>query len=206
MSGNEVRERIVRLEWDLFSRINPPEERAECQSQEARFRALRQAQYEAWSTEACVCYLADLTGAAREGRSLPEEKYIRMMARTDPAGYEALKDRLPPVSPRKRRLAEELNGILLEQTRILRAEYPFLSGAGRPLRSSEDAPGETSVETYQMGELLTCSESTLTELLYHVKSLAARGVSYARLVQENSVRAMGYRDLDDARTHGGPAE
>ncbi|WP_346688652.1 DUF4125 family protein [uncultured Cloacibacillus sp.] len=67
------------------------------------------------------------------------------------------------------------------------------------MRSGEGDGGETSIETYQLGELLTYSEKTLRLLAARIAELeAAGGVSYAELIIENGLKRRGFRGLDDA--------
>ena len=72
------------------------------------------------------------------------------------------------------------------------------SSRARPLRSGEGDEGETSIETYQLGELLTYSEKTLRLLSARIAELEAAGVSYAELIIENGLKRRGFRGLDDA--------
>ena len=166
MEKKQVIDAIIDREWEMFRVVNG-EERVSCQNDRDGFRAMRGAQYDVWSQPACESYLADLTEAERQGRNLPREKYIRMMKDTEPAAYAVLSRDLPAVSEEKQALVDGIWEILLRQTERLREEYPLLALGGRPLHARDEGPGETSVETYQRGELLTYSERTLRLLLDH---------------------------------------
>ncbi|MDR3209058.1 MAG: DUF4125 family protein, partial [Oscillospiraceae bacterium] len=131
---------------------------------------------------------------------LVAEKYIRMMRTTEPARYARLAANIPQPGERAETLARAINARLLAQTETLRARYPYVSGAGRPLRAAEDFAGVTSIETYQLGELLTYSERTLAALLAHVEDLEARGASLAEEILKNTVRFYGYESLERAET------
>ncbi len=197
MEKKQVIDAIIDREWEMFRVVNG-EERVSCQNDRDGFRAMRGAQYDVWSQPACESYLADLTEAERQGRNLPREKYIRMMKDTEPAAYAVLSRDLPAVSEEKQALVDGIWEILLRQTERLREEYPLLALGGRPLHARDEGPGETSVETYQRGELLTYSERTLRLLLDHIRDMEGQGKDYAYAVQENTVLAAGYPSMKEA--------
>jgi hypothetical protein len=197
MVDASVLDEVVEIEWDMFHNVND-EAREDCQENRPTFEAMRRAQYSTWSEEALESYLRDLRGAVSEGRNLLREKYAHMMEVTDPQGYEALKDTLPPVSDEKRELVAELWKHFESQTLALRKDYPVLGMAGRPLYAADVDDGQTSLETYQTGEMLTYSETTLRALLAHVRKLEEQGTSLVRQIQENSVTCLGYASLEDA--------
>ena len=193
-------ERILEIlgkEWEMFHNVNG-EERASCQNNKPMFVAMRRGQYDIWSEEALASYENDLDRARDEGRNIAREKYINMMKSTDPAGYEIAKAELPEYSEEKVRLTDEIWGILGRQTAEMREKYPIVSSTGRPLYAKDEAYGDTSVETYQKGELLTYSAETLKLLLKEIKDMEARGESFAFDVQENSGKNLGYASMDEA--------
>jgi len=206
---HETIDRIVSIEWEMFTAVNEGKARASCQEDQQTFEVMRISQFGAWSTGAAASYLDDLEAALAVGRNLVEEKYINMMKTTRPEEYNALLSRLTLPTEKARALAQELNDMLVKQTRALFEDYPYVSGRSRPLYSEFDNYG-TSVETYQLGELLTYSEKTLAALKAHVLSLAGSGKTYAKTVLENTVRFYGYESLDDAeavaRNHYGYGE
>lgn len=195
--NKEIIGKIVSAEWEMFSAVNEGEARASCQEDRTTFEGMRRAQFMEWSPAVVGSYLDDLDAAARKGRNLIEEKYIHMMKTTEPSHYEALLERVEKPSVAVLDLAGEVSGMLLEQTRVLFEDYPYVSGQGRPLYSAFDYGG-TSVETYQYGELLTYSEKTLAALKEHIAALKADGVSLARKILESTVRFYGYDSLDTA--------
>lgn len=197
MENNELIEQLVALEWPMFHQVNG-EDRASCQENEAMFRAMRGAQFRAWSDRAARCYLEDLKSARAAGRSLVREKYIWMMADTDPEGFAHFKGELPALSRAQEGLIARLWEHFLPQTQRLRQQFPAVALGGRPLLAREAGPEETSIETYQLGEWKTYSEATLSALLEHTLALEEQGVDLVRRIQENSVTAMGYPSLEDA--------
>jgi hypothetical protein len=159
---------------------------------------MRRGQFDAWSQDAAESYLEDLTAAEAAGGNLVEEKYIHMMRTTEPSRYAKLLARIPQPTDAARALAVALSNTLLEQTKLLFEDYPHVAGSGRPLYSTQDFGGVASIETYQMGELLTYSERTLDKLLRHVLALESEGISFARSVLENSAAFYGYKSLEEA--------
>ena len=194
---NELIDEIISLEWDMFTSVNEGEDPASCQEDHDTFQGMRKAQFSAWSLGAAQSYLSDLEAAKQEGRNLVEAKYIHMMKTTEPRKYDALLSRVKMPDEDAEALANDVSALLLEQTRLLFEDYPYVAGQGRPLYSTFDHSA-VSIETYQLGELLTYSGNTLTALRRHVVELADEGVSLARVILENSISFYGYKSLDAA--------
>lgn len=190
-------EAIISTEWDMFISVNEGSERAECQEDFTTFSGMRTAQFETWPHGAVESYLDDLTAARKEGRNLVEAKYIHMMKTTEPSKYSILIQRITQPADDVCSLAREISDMLLEQTRELFETYPYVSGQGRPLYSTQDG-NEVSVETYQHSELLTYSVKTLAALKEHILALKKDGISLAREILQNSVKFYGYESLDTA--------
>jgi hypothetical protein len=159
---------------------------------------MRRGQFEAWSAAACEAYADDLADAELDGRNLVAEKYIHMMKNTAPAQYELLSETIPVADSNVLALARDICDKLLKQTEVLFEKYPYVTGAGRPLRAVFDRAGVTSIETYQLGELLTYSETTLRALKAHLEALEKDNRLLAREILENTVRYYGYKSLDEA--------
>jgi len=189
---------IISIEWKMFQAVNEGGSKASCQNDHVTFDRMRRAQFEAWPAEALGSYLRDLETAKSAGHNLVEEKYIRMMERTAPDEYVLLQGRLPALTLARRQLAEEIAEKLMRQTEELFARFPDAAGAFRPLHSEQDTPWSTSLETYQLGELLTYSENTLIVLREHILALEAQGISLAKCILESSIRPYGLRDLEEA--------
>ncbi|MDR2665495.1 MAG: DUF4125 family protein [Oscillospiraceae bacterium] len=198
LARKETVDEIVSREWNMFQAVNEGGARADCQDDRVTFDGMRRGQFDAWSQEAAESYLGDLEAAEGAGRNLVAEKYIHMMKTTEPAKHGLLSAKVPQPTAAARALAEELSGKLLVQTRELFGNYPYVTGSGRPLYATQDFGGVTSIETYQLGELLTYSERTLGALLRHVETLEGEGVSFAREVLVNSASFYGYKSLDEA--------
>jgi len=181
----------------MFTAVNEGKERAGCQEDRPTFEGMRFAQFSAWPQECAVSYLDDLETAVQTGRNLVEEKYIHMMKYSQPVEYKALLHRVIMPTVAAKELAERLCGILVEQARILSHRFPYVAGQGRPLYAKQDYRG-TSIETYQLGELLTYSEGTLSKLLEYVEAYKKDGGSLARDITVNTVLFYGYESLEQA--------
>lgn len=201
MNGKIVREQIAAAEWEMFQATHQKGGRASCQDDWDTFYRMRLAQFNAWSDEAAESYLEDLRAAAAQGRNLIAEKYLHMMKSTYPAEYETQTHFLPFLSEEKRALANEICDEMIAQTIPLRQAFPHVSETGRPLFRSEDRPGVTSIQTYQLGELLTYSEKTLQLLKKHLFALQAEGRSLAEEVMSRSVCSYGFSSLEEAERY-----
>ncbi len=197
MNKEKIIESIIELEWPMFREVNW-DTRADCQENYPMFVNMRTAQFSAWNGEALSAYREDLRAAEGEGRNLLRDKYIHMMASTDPAGYLHFLPELPPVSEEKKQLVEAIWQIMLPQTVELRRKYPNVGKLGRPLLSADERNGYASVETYEKGELLTYSEKTLRALLAWIRGQAEAGVSVAAQIQESGILSVGYASMEEA--------
>jgi len=193
---SEVIDGIILIEWGMFQAVNEGGPRASCQDDEETFQAMRRAQFSAWSEDAAGSYFQDLMRANIAGRNLIAEKYIHMMRETAPEEYAALSASIPKPKAAAAELAREINACLLEQTRVLREKYPRVADAGRPLYAQDDIYGTVSVETYQLGELLTYSPQTLQILRDYV--LSEDGADLAERILKNTVGYYGYKSLEEA--------
>ncbi len=198
MDGKELREQIIEAEWKMFQATHNKGGRASCQDDYMTFYNMRRAQFDAWNEETAESYLEDLEMAENCGRNLIAEKYLNMMKHTHPEEYEAQKHFLPDVSEEKQRLSDEICSEMIAQTIPLREDFPHVGDSGRPLFSEEDNKGFISVQTYQMGELLTYSERTLYLLRDHLFSLKKMGKSLAREVTSRSICSYGFASLEEA--------
>lgn len=198
VDNDTIINRIIALEWDMFQAVNKGGPRASCQEDRETFEGMRRGQFEAWSADTCRSYLDDLLNAVRDGRNLLTEKYIHMMKYSFPAQYDELIKRIPVPDEQVVKLAGEISDRLLEQTAALFKLYPCVTGLGRPLRSVSDFSGVASIESYQLGELLTYSVNTLRLLKNHLLALEKDGKPLARVIYENTVKYYGYKTLDEA--------
>ena len=197
MEKERIIERIVELEWPMFREVNG-DTRADCQENYPMFVNMRTSQFSAWNEEALLAYEEDLLAAEKEQHNLLRDKYIHMMASTEPEGYLHFLPELPPVSEEKKELVEKIWQLMLPQTVELRRKYPNVGKLGRPLLASQERNGYASVETYEKGELMTYSEKTLRALLAWIETQAAAGVSVAAQIQEKGILSVGYASMEEA--------
>ncbi len=198
MIMEELINEIIALEWAFFDKVRNEGGRAPCQDDFRTFRTMRASQYEAWNEATLSSWRDDLTAARAAGRNPLAEKYGYMMCIDAPEENRALAAQLPPVTEEKLALARAIVKKLAPQNEAFAARHPLVASRARPLRSGEGDGGETSIETYQLGELLTYSEKTLRLLAARIAELEAAGVSYAELIIENGLKRRGFRGLDDA--------
>ena len=189
---------IVQREWDFFQKVQNEGGRADCQDDPQTFQIMRRSQFLAWSERARESYLEDLIAAKESGRNLLTEKYAYMMKFTASEDFARIEKLLPPITEEKERLAEELAQIHIEWRISFENRYPRLAGKGRPLRSEEDTVFRTSFESYLKGELYTYSEKTLKLCLEDAKMMQEKGENQSIAIMQNTVRAYGYRTLEEA--------
>ena len=198
MEKSELVQLLLKKEWEMFHNVNG-EKRSDCQQDYRGFVAMRKAMYDAWDEDTLKSYLTDLENAEAEGSNLAREKYIRMMEHTAAEEYKAFEHELPQVSVEKAAIVAEIWKHMLSQTVKMHEKYPILALGGRPL-SIEEEREWPSIETYQKSELLTYSDRTLTYYLRNLKTLESQGIDLAYIIQENTVKNLGYSSMDEAET------
>ncbi len=198
MTREEKIEALIQTEWELFQQVHNEGGRASCQDDPETFHIMRKSQFSPWPEELIDSYRADLARAEEAGRNLLTEKYAWMMASTAPEEFQAIRRFLQPPSFLGGQQIEEITTIQVEWMREYRSRYPQLASGNRVLETSQDTPFETSFETYLRGELHTYSGQTLSLYRDFVKRLEQEGKNLTLLIMEETVRAYGYRDLEDA--------
>lgn len=192
-------EEIIKIEWEMFQKVDNIGGRASCQEDPETFYIMRKSQYDNWSGEMIDCYLDFARKCAAEGRNLPAEKYARMMAYTNLHYFNKhLAHKLPPVPLSHYRIINRIVEKLIVWEEDMAVRYPKLSGTGRPIRSSEDYKGFTSMETYARGELETYPRELLELYSAYVDSLAEQGKSLAEMNQLTMVKFYGYDSIEEA--------
>ncbi|MDR2131946.1 MAG: DUF4125 family protein [Clostridiales Family XIII bacterium] len=189
---------IIAMEWDMFDKVESVSGRADCQDDRATFDLMRGSQFEAWSEDMLRSYLADLEEAREDGRNLLTEKYAYIMEYTAPLEFQAIKDRLPPVSDDKKAAVRRIADLCLADYDAFAAEYPLLAARSRPSRIDRQTDEHPSAEAYMLGELSTFSLRTLRLYLEHLSRLRESGRSISRAIIENSVKKYGFASLEDA--------
>ncbi len=191
---SELVEEILKIEWDMFQKVNNKGGRASCQNNYPTFEIMRSSQYKAWSTELLESYLEDLNNAVKNRRNLVMEKYARMMKHTHFLEYQEIKHSLPYISPEVSELIKEVYGLYKLQDEIYSKKYPKLRSTGRP----DDLAKTATVDVYFEGEISTFSENTLKLFKQYLEELSSKNENLAIKINENIAIAYGYESIDDA--------
>ncbi len=181
---------IVRIEFDLFDKVNNQGGRASCQDDFATFEIMRGAQFDAWNEKMRESYLDDLKTTMANDRNLVLEKYAYMTGYSYMGESETLEE--------KKRLVEEIMSIMGEWTVAMREKYPNVTRHSRPM--SGEAGGLYPLDSYLMCELYTYSARTLGLFRDYLDELSAQGRSLPLMIMDNTVRRYGYKDMDDAES------
>ncbi|KAB7789256.1 hypothetical protein F7D08_0208 [Bifidobacterium cebidarum] len=198
---DELREAIVRHEWNQFQNTNNEGGRAACQGNWPVFHQMRLAQFLTWPHDLLVSYAADLDAADEIGRNLITEKYGRMMASTAPDEFaKNIEPYIPELSADRIARQEQVITQQVAWAADFRERYPRLGQAMRVLTTSEDTSQATSFETYLRGELGTYSDATFN--LYEAMISERASATPPRNITEetllHTVRLGGFDSLDEA--------
>ncbi len=197
MKRDEIIERVLALEWDMFTNVAGVNGRASCQDDKKTFLVMRRAQSEIWSTDTLTSYMADLESAGRNKVNLMSIKYARMMEITYPDEYENIKNRLPPVSERIDELVSRIVNYHLAWSIDASKKYPKLFSLGRPVATAvENMQHTISIENYLRSELLTYSENTLKLCLQDTMKAFDNKVNLSIEILRNTAKNYGYDSLD----------
>ncbi len=196
--NKELMEKVLQLEWEMFSSVRNFGRRASCQLDGKTFRIVRYSQECDWPEELLASYYEDLAAARRDGRNLMTEKYAWMMESTFPAEFAELVGQLPAIDSATLESIEEIVSVNVDWKLAICDRYPKLSSRGRAIRSSEDSSFETSFETYLRGELKTCSPRTIALLREFTLGRKTEGVNGAERDLLNQVRQYGFATLEQA--------
>lgn len=155
-------DKIANYEWDMLLTVNAGGVRLACQNNKPMFFLMRKSQWEVYPAEIQAAYLTDIHRAVNERRNLMVEKYGYMMAETDPAAFEKIRQALPEITQEKRTLVEEVVADHKVWYNEAKSLLPETIGAGRT--ESPDNPQLASVQNYLRGELYTYSIKTLQKI------------------------------------------
>ncbi len=199
MNKKEKTEQIIELEWEMFQNVENIGGRASCQDDFETFYIMRKSQYDNWTEEMTDKYLAFAIKSKNDGRNLISEKYARMMAYTDLHYFNKhLKDYLPFVPAENFRIINQIVDRLIFWEEEMAVRYPKLAGTARPIRSSEDKNGFTSMETYARGELETYPKELLLLYKDYVDKLWDEGISLSQKNLNSMVQMYGYDNIEEA--------
>ena len=137
LTEDELREAIVRHEWDQFQRTNNEGGRAACQGNWPVFHQMRLAQFLTWERPLLTSYAADLDAADHVGRNLVTEKYGRMMASTAPEDFtKNIEPYIPRPSEERVARQEQVIAQQVAWAKDFRERYPKLGEAMRALTTT----------------------------------------------------------------------
>ena len=194
----EYIDKIINLEWEMFSSVQNAGRRADCQDDPETFRIMRYSQECEWPEALLASYHSDLVGAKAAGRNLMAEKYAWMMEATFPEEFQEIVHLLPPVDAVSLMLIEKIVAINVGWKLELCAKFPKLSGQGRAVCSSQDSLQETSFETYLRGELKTYSTESIALLYDFTMRQSNAGVNGTAVTLLNQVKQYGFDALEQA--------
>ncbi len=197
-SRENLMAKLVKIEWDMFSNVKNIGGRAFCQDDPATFEIMRSSQFSGWSKDALESYLQDLEDTKKAGRNLLTEKYARMEKSTSPWEYAKIKHLIPPLDSEVLPLINKIVEIEIEWVEELSKKIPYVIGVGRPIRSSQDSPFATSLETYLRGELETYSKRTLELYYKNILDKKSQGTNGEETIYENTVKGYGFKSLEEA--------
>ncbi len=198
MEREQIIEKILAMEWNMFTSVKGASGRSSCQDDKRTFLVMRMAQADIWSTDTLSSYLEDLESADKDDMNLMTIKYARMMEITFPDEYENIKDRLPSISENTHNLVREIVGYHLAWSIEASKKYPRLFSLGRPVDTAEMKTQHTiSIENYLRSELLTYSENTLRLCLKDTMEAFDNKVNLSMEVLRNTAKRYGYGSLDE---------
>ena len=196
MKKDELIQQILAIEWPMFQTVHNWKERADCQDDEHTFTIMRLSQFAAWDESTLMSYYKDLRETKKDGRNIMTEKYAYMMAKTHPNEFALIQNDLPAVSMEKRQLAHMILRQQLHWMTEITRSYPNRKRKGRPLRQLDASAGETSFETYTLGELLTYSLTTLQSLWAHIQQLKRLGRNLNLEILQYTAALYGFTSID----------
>jgi hypothetical protein len=197
MERVKVIEKILELEWDMFTSVKGAGGRATCQDDKKTFLVMRRAQADVWSTDTLSSYLGDLEVATKGSINLMSIKYARMMEITFPDEYENIKDLLPTETEKVLNLVNKIVKYHLSWSIDASKKYPHLFSLGRPVASAGISTQHTiTIENYLRSELLTYSENTLKLCLKDTIEAFDNKVNLSLEILGNTARSYGYESLD----------
>lgn len=196
---------IIKLEWEQFQKVENEGGRATCQDDYETFVIMRKSQFLTWDKEVLESYREDLIEAEEQNWNLLMEKYARMMESTAPLQYTEFADILPKRNEKRIQMQEAIISQEIKWAEISGEHYPNLRGRGRRLRTVEDTPWDSSVETYLRGELGTYSDRTLILYYKMICRLEAEGKNLSEMNLQYMTELYGYQSLEQAEAACGEA-
>lgn len=169
----ELLERIIEIELDMFERVRTDEPSA-CKDSPEGLKTMRRMTHSVLSTDTMESYLGDLQEAKAAGRNLLTEKYARM------------DNKIPPLkaNPGIGKIVE-IEGRWMKE---LSEKYPYTFKGGEGFR------------IYLSSELETYSDKTLELYLKDTSKADAEGRNLAEDRYTMLFQQMGYNSIDDVES------
>lgn len=196
-SKEELVDRIARLEFQAFDKVQNEGGRASCQNDWPTFYVMRKSQYMTWNMTMLKQYLYDFTREFEKGHNLITEKYGRMMESTDPKHYEEIKENFPELTEEKKAVIEQIVAIQMDMVERFAKEHPKVAGNARNLHTYEDEMFDTSYETYLRGEISTYSDKMLQLYGAFVVATVNEGENLAYRTIENTAKIYGFENIEE---------
>ncbi len=196
---DEMINRIIEMEWNMFDQVTNTGGRAACQDDEWTFYVMRFSQFASFDEAMLQSYEQDLLQAQREGRNVITEKYGYMMEYTDPVYFDrVLKPVLPQISPAKSEMVDRVVNLLLGFEKAFDERYPGMYSKGRPLQGTQT--GDVSFHIYAIGELKTYSMQTLELYYRHIAGIDPADETHnpSFVIHRMTTSFYGYGSVDDA--------
>ena len=197
-SVEELAEKIAKLEFEAFDKVQNEGGRASCQNDWYTFSIMRKSQYLTWNKTMLMQYLYDFDREYHRGHNLIEEKYGRMMESTAPEEYEKIKSHFPALTQEKKDIIEQIVGLQVAWMEEFSGRYPALAGNARNIHTWEDDSYDTSYETYLRGELGTYSDKMLELYGRYVVGYVQDNKNLTYDIMKNSVKMYGYESIEEA--------
>ena len=194
----EIIEEIIQREWDFFQHVQHIDGRASCQDDFETFEKQRTAQFLVYTPELLQSYLNDLKTYLEIGRNPIMEKYAYMMQSSDPEYYKTIENDLPSIDEFQKQIIDTICNIQVSMRESFNQQYPVLASLSRVTHKEEDEKEDTSFETYLRGELMTYSPTSLYLSGQMIINMANHHENMTVEIMKNTVKAYGYKDLDDA--------
>lgn len=179
----EILDKILDLEWNMFSQVRSARPAA-CQQSPRAFRAIRGSLFALWNDALLASYLDDLKAAGDAGRNLLTEKYARM------DGLISVLSSNP--------IIEVIVDIEAAWQRELRDRFPALYR--RCCRGTDLAEDGSDFAVYLHSELETYGYDTVEKYYEHVKLALDDGRNLAIDALSELVRQAGYADIGQAES------
>lgn len=176
---------IVSCEWCQFDAVTALDGRAVCQDDARSFFVYRLAQYLSLPRTTLDGIADEYRRSQEIGRSLVQEKYARMMEKTDYSRWRRdWSVRLEAPSPVKRELLAEIERLLDTCMADVRVRYPEVQ---RHARIAHSTRGVISAIDYFLAEVASYRLETLQVLLDGLRAMWNAHINFIEAIYDNTV-------------------